>query len=106
MSDITIVDSSRKILNVFSAAAERNGKYSDFTNLKVYGLLSDFSQYYFYTYDPKTKKFFKNEEMDIIDETIERVCEGMMQGLSCCEIKNLYLTSPYHQYAIRYLGLS
>ena len=69
------------ILNVLSAAAERNSQY-DFKSLKVYGLLSDFSQYYFYTYDPKTKKFFKNEEMKISDENVISVCEGMVPGLS------------------------
>ncbi|KDR77891.1 hypothetical protein GALMADRAFT_138062 [Galerina marginata CBS 339.88] len=72
------------------AAAQRNGRH-DFKNLKVYGLLSDFSQYYFYTYHPETKKFFKNQEMRISDGTFDGVCEGMMHA--CNKIFGLVLTA-------------
>ncbi|KIM47232.1 hypothetical protein M413DRAFT_63999 [Hebeloma cylindrosporum] len=65
-----LADNITKLFLALLAAAEQNVKHN-FANLKICGLLSSFSRYYFYTYNPHTKKIFKNSEMSISDRTTD-----------------------------------
>ncbi|KIL62093.1 hypothetical protein M378DRAFT_129195 [Amanita muscaria Koide BX008] len=62
-------------LKLLSAAAE-NGTL-DFTNLRVYGLLTDLTKFEFYSYDPLEKQFSLDEEFSL-ETRRNHYCFGMI----------------------------
>ncbi|KDR68292.1 hypothetical protein GALMADRAFT_1354771 [Galerina marginata CBS 339.88] len=59
------------------SAVNRNSKY-DLNTLKVHGLLSDFTTFKFFKYDPKTKIFFNDETLSV-GPSREHVCTDMIE---------------------------
>ena len=55
-------------------------KTLDFAGLRVYGLLTDLSQFTFYSYDPSTKQFFFDEFMVVANKRIPAYSD-MIEGL-------------------------
>ncbi|KAM6497443.1 hypothetical protein JOM56_007916 [Amanita muscaria] len=66
---------SQLFLKLLSAAAE-NGTL-DFTNLRVYGLLTDLTKFEFYSYDPLEKQFSLDEEFSL-ETRRNHYCFGMI----------------------------
>jgi hypothetical protein len=61
------------------AAAEENSTV-DFANLRVYGLLTDLTNFEFYSYDPVKKRFFSDEEFSL-EIRRNHYCFGMIHGI-------------------------
>jgi hypothetical protein len=64
---------------VHTAAAAENGTV-DFTNLRVYGLLTDLTKFGFYSYDPVKKQFSLDEEFSL-ETRRNHYCFGMIHGI-------------------------
>lgn len=79
-----------RILSLLPAAVKRNSKYN-LKNLKVYGLLSDFTTFKFYTYNPETQTFSNNSTM-WVGLTRENVCMDMIEGSLHLVTLRSYLT--------------
>jgi hypothetical protein len=78
------------MLNLLPAAAKKNSKFN-LKNLKVYGLLSDFTTFHFYTYDPKTRTF-SNDGTMWVGPKRENVYTDMIEGLLHLVTLGSYLT--------------
>jgi len=89
------------MLNLLPAAAKKNSKFN-LKNLKVYGLLSDFTTFHFYTYNPKTRTF-SNDGTMCVGPTRENVCTDMIEGLLHLVTLGSYLTVFSLQSATKFL---
>jgi hypothetical protein len=61
------------------AAAEMNEKLN-FAGLRIYGLLTDLTQFKFYSYNPSTKQFSFDERI-VIEITRSAAFTNMVNGL-------------------------
>jgi hypothetical protein len=61
------------------AAAEENNKLK-FAGLRIYGLLTDLSQFKFYSYNPTTEEFCHDENI-VIEELRTMVYSDMIDGM-------------------------
>ncbi|KAF8905814.1 hypothetical protein CPB84DRAFT_1844803 [Gymnopilus junonius] len=72
------------------SAAEHN-RSLDLDGLQIHGLLSDFSMFFFYTYDPTTKCFYRNERIAIAPYPRTQMCQDLVQV--CNKIFGVILTA-------------
>jgi hypothetical protein len=67
------------ILSRYLAAAEMN-KELDFAGLRIYGLLTDLTQFKFYSYDPSTSQFYFDETI-LVENKRTSAFFDMVDGL-------------------------
>lgn len=66
------------LIPFFVAAASAN-ESANFASLRVYGLLTDVSDFQFYSYDPKTQAFYSDEEI-LVNLKRDDFCTEMAAG--------------------------
>ena len=64
---------------IYTAAAAENDMVG-FTNLRVYGLLTDLTKFEFYSYDPVDKQFSLDEKFSL-ETRRNHYCFGMIHGI-------------------------
>lgn len=69
---------SYSLLSRYPAAAEEN-KLIDFAGLRIYGLLTDLTQFKFYSYNPLAKKFCFDERI-LVNVTRAIAFSDMIDG--------------------------
>ena len=60
-------------------AAAKTNEQGDFANLRIYGLLTDFIDFRFYSYDLLTKEFASDETL-VVNITRDVACIDMIPG--------------------------
>ena len=63
----------------FTAAAQEN-KQADFEGLRVYGVLTNLTQFAFYSYDPKSNSFCRDDEI-FVETLRDGFSSGMIHGM-------------------------
>jgi len=61
-------------------AAARVNKTADFGGLRIYGVLTNLTQYAFYSYDPMSNTFCKDDEI-YTDVLRDGFLSGMINGM-------------------------
>ena len=73
------------LLYTYPGAAEDN-KRAHFKDLRVHGLLTDLSQFCFYSYDPVSNEFCMDETI-IVGESREEYLSGMIHDVKTFTLK-------------------